>query len=838
MVGRNPKGLEAGKRLDSPRSGHKSRKLGRKHLATLEFPKVLARLATYTAFSGGAELAIALMPATRLQEIRQRLETTSEARALLAARPDVGLGGVHDVRPLVAAAQRGVALPPVDLLAVHDTLAKARALQRSLSRLGDQFPHLASLASRIQPCPEVIEEIGRCLDERGELRDDASPDLARIRRELCIAHDRIQEKLRSIITSPKNAAYLQEPLITQRDGRYVIPLKADFKGRIRGVVHDVSSSGVTIFVEPLSVVELNNTWRQLQIEEEQEIRRILLHLADLIAGCAAAIVQTVEMLAELDLAFAKAKYAEAIGANAPQVVPFRKTDQRAKPTSVRIEQLADGSAILHPGSTIRFLGARHPLLDPQKVVPIDVALDEETYVLVITGPNTGGKTVSLKTVGLLTLMAQAGLHIPAEPGSTISPFEAVYADIGDEQSIEQSLSTFSAHLTNILSFLDRADERSLVLLDELGAGTDPAEGAALARALLEHLRLRRVTAFVATHYPELKSYAQLTPGVRNACVEFDPETLSPTYKLTIGLPGRSNAFAIARRLGLPGEIVERARALVPTESLRTEDMLVDIHRLRLQTVRARDEANAARAEAENLAYALRERLAQIEQEREEILTRAHEEAMAELAALRAEVRDLRRRLQSAAVPAEVVVAVEKEIAALTDVVTSVLPETVSRESLEVLPDVSRQPLRPGDVVWVRPLRTEGHVLAVDGGRAEVQVGPARTQVHVSALELRVRAPVEAGEQLQEEYRASPVLSPGVHIDLRGCTVEEALERLDRHLDAASRSGLPWVSVIHGKGTGALRRAVRDFLADHPLVSSYESGGDREGAEGVTIAKLV
>jgi len=402
-----------------------------KHLTTLEFPKVLARLATHASFSAGAELAHALTPATDFQEIHRRLEATSEARMLLDDKPSTTLGGAHDIRPLVTVTQRGAVLPPAELLDVRDTLVAARNLHRTLTRLKDQFPHLARLAGRIRPCPTVVAEIDRCLDERGNVRDNASPELARIRREVRIAHGRIQDKLQGIIHAPRNAPFLQEPLVTQREGRYVIPLKADFKGRIRGVVHDVSASGATIFIEPLSVVELNNTWRELELAETQEVNRILAHLSGLVAERATEIEQTVEALAELDLAFAKARYADAINGTAPELVPNRPTN---KPTSL---------------PTIRLISARHPLLDPQRVVPIDVVLDDETHVLVITGPNTGGKTVSLKTVGLLTLMAQAGLHLPVEPGSALSPFEAVYADIGDEQSIEQNLSTFSLSLIHI-----------------------------------------------------------------------------------------------------------------------------------------------------------------------------------------------------------------------------------------------------------------------------------------------------------------------------------------------------------------------------------------------------
>ena len=780
-----------------------------KHLTTLEFPKVLARLATYASFSAGEELARALSPETSPREIRWRLKTTSEARTLLDIKPETSLGGAHDVRPQVGAAQRGATLPPPELLDVRDTLVAARNLHRTLTRLESQFPRLAHLAGLIQPCPGLITEINRCLDERGNVRDNASPELARIRRETRIAHERIQNKLERIIGSARNAPFLQERIITQREGRYVIPLKSDFKGRIKGVVHDLSASGATTFIEPLSVVELNNTWRELQLEEQQEVNRILAQLSDLVAEHAAEIEQTVESLAELDLAFAKAKYADAINGTAPELVSNKQANQ----------------------PTIRLISARHPLLDPQEVVPIDVVLEDDTRVLVITGPNTGGKTVSLKTVGLLTLMAQAGLHLPAEPGSALSPFDAVYADIGDEQSIEQSLSTFSSHLTNIVSFLDQADSRSLVLLDELGAGTDPAEGAALAYALLERFRLSGTTTFVATHYPELKSYAQLTPGVRNASVEFDSETLRPTYKLTIGLPGRSNAFAIARRLGLPEEIVEEARQKVSPDDLRTEDMLTDIHRLRIQEAQARDEAHATRAKVESLARDLRERLAAIEQERQNILEQAREEAAQELEAVRADARSLRRRLQAAAAPLETVAEIEEAVKGLE----TQLPEPEESELFPV-PDLNLRPIRPGDTVWVRPLNTQGLVIEMDGEEAEVQVGPARTRVSLTALELLAATPVSEPEE--PAIRVSAATSPGVRLDLRGCTVEEALQRLDRHLDGAMRAGLPWVHIIHGKGTGVLRQAVRGFLSDHPLTSGHEPGGDREGGAGVTVAKLV
>ena len=779
-----------------------------KHLATLEFSKVLARLATYASFSAGEERVLALLPATDLREIEWRLQVTTEARSLLEAKPDTTLGGARDIRSQVESAQRAAVLSSSELLDVQSTLTAARNLQRNLTRLKEQYPLLAVIAGRIEPCPQVVEEIERCLDQHGNVRDSASLDLATIRREMRIAHDRLQDKLQRIISSSKNAPMLQEALITLRDGRYVIPLKADFKGRMRGIVHDVSASGATVFMEPLSVVDLNNTWREAQLAEEQEVHRILSALSAFVADHAVELTQTVEALADLDLAFAKAEYAEAMSATAPKLV-------------------SPGQ-----GPPVRFVGARHPLLDAETVVPIDVVLDDEMHVVVITGPNTGGKTVSLKTIGLLTAMAQAGLHLPVEKESSFSPFETIYADIGDEQSIEQSLSTFSSHLTNILSFLDAADDRSLVLLDELGAGTDPAEGAALAHSLLEHFRNRGATTFVATHYPELKSYAQLTPGVCNASVEFDTETLSPTFKLSIGLPGRSNAFAIARRLGVPDRIVEAARKMVSPDDLHTEDMLADIHSLRIQEAQARDKANASRAEADRRARELRERLDAIEEERQEVLAQAREEAVAELEALRVEIRALRRRLQAAAAPVEDVAAIERVAEALEDGLTE-------PEELPPLPEpaVGSHPIRPGDTVWVRPLNAKGNVIEIDGDEAEVQVGPARTRVKRADLELMVATPV--AEPAGRGYRViRSSRSPGDQIEVRGCTVEDALEQIDRHLDSASLAGLPYVRIVHGKGTGKLRKAVREFLAGHPLVGSHEPGGSREGGEGVTIAKLV
>jgi len=583
----------------------------------------------------------------------------------------------------------------------------------------------------------------------------------------------------------------EEPIITQRNGRYVIPVKADFKGRLPGIVHDVSASGATVFVEPLSVVPLNNSWHELEIKEQHEIDRILAELSNLIASHADEITQMVSVLADLDLIFAKARYADSLRATAPAIVPFHQPQ-------------ASESEDLHPGSTVQLLGARHPLIDPRAVVPIDVTLDDETSVLVITGPNTGGKTVTLKTVGLLTLMVQAGMHIPVDPGSTLSPFENVYADIGDEQSIEQSLSTFSSHLTNIISFLDKVNGQSLVLLDELGAGTDPAEGSALARALLQ-----------------------------NACVEFDPNTLSPTYHLTIGLPGRSNAFAIAQHIGLPDRIVSEAKRLVSKDSVRTEDMLADIHRLRIQAAKERSTANTTRVEAVRYTEELRDRMKAIDEERDTILNEARSQSQEEVDGLRKQIRSLRQHLQAAAAPVDGLTAIERAVDEL---------ETKLSKPKQVLvqPDPNPQPKRPlrvGDTVYVKQLNALGEVLAISGKEADVQVGSMRTRVALSTLERR-KAHRPAQEKPEAVVTTPRVPSPGVRLDLRGLTVEESVQQLDRRLDVASRAGLPWVQIIHGKGSGALRAGVRRFLSSHPLVVSYESAADANGGEGVTVAKLI
>jgi len=801
-----------------------------KTLHTLEFLKILERLASYASFSGSAESALALRPTVDIDEARLRQQETSEAIGLLTTHPDLTIGGVRDVRPSVDLANHGGVLTSVELLDIKSTLIASRNLARTFDRLKDQYPTLYAIVSQLPPPLGLVDAITRAISERGEILDSASEKLSNIRRDMRIAHDRLLTKLQRMITDPKTTPYLQEALITQRDGRYVIPLRAEFKGKLRAVVHDQSASGATLFIEPLPVVDLNNEYRELQLAERDEERRILAELSANVAFHAVEITSIIDIISDFDLALAKAKYADDLAATEPRLHSFR-----------------GAGTPHHPGSIIRLYQARHPLLDPKIVVPIDVELDPQTFALVITGPNTGGKTVTLKTVGLLALMAQAGLHIPAHSGSEISIFHDIYADICDEQSIEQSLSTFSGHITNIIRILEHADSHSLVLLDELGAGTDPQEGAALARALLSHILERRITILVTTHHPELKTYAHATPGVVNASVEFDLETLQPTYHLTIGLPGRSNALAIAQRLGMPDAIIEAGRSELHPDELRSESLLDEIHRQRDLSRQARHHADKARHEAEALRAELSGRLEKIEDERRSILEQAHQEAEAQLSELEEELRQTRHLLARSRQPVESLREVEDRLETLQEAYdhpVERLPVTLGPGGS---PASSRLP-RLGDKVRLRTLGTYGIVTALGEEEVEVQVGVLRVRARLADLETAgespeasspakqaAGSPSKVGTKKQSELFAP---SPGVELDLRGQRAEDALDALDRYLDAAYLAGLPFVRIIHGKGTGKLRQAVREALSSHPHVKSWEAGGDKEGGEGVTVAKLV
>lgn len=800
-----------------------------KHVNTLELPKILERLTAYCSFSASIELALTLEPSTEAAEVQRRLAETTQAREALNKNDQLTIGGARDVREPVRLAERGGMLEPQTFLEIRDTLLSGRNIQRALSRFGALYPQLTAITNTIEPSGALVAEISRCVDDSAEVRDTASPALASIRREVRVVHDRLLAKLQRMVGDAGNAPYLQEALVTQRGGRYVIPVKSDFKGRIPGLVHDQSASGMTLFVEPLATLELNNEWRELQLAEAREVRRILTALSGLVGAEADLIARTVEAIARFDLALAKAKYADATRSVEPRI----DTETRRHGDKVKVNE-PNHPVTLSPRHLV-ITQARHPLLNPDTVVPIDVTLAEGPHgsgvrILVITGPNTGGKTVALKTIGLLALMAQCGLHIPCQ-AAALPVFKAVYADIGDEQSIEQSLSTFSSHLTNLRSFLEQVDEHSLVLLDELGAGTDPAEGAALARAMLEYLLRTKAICIVATHYPELKAWASLTEGAANANVAFDYETLRPLYTLTIGLPGRSNAFAIAQRLGMPEEILSTAKGYMDQNVARAEDMLAEIARLQQQNERAVESSRKSQREAEANADRIRNRLNSIEEERKALLDQAREDALRETEQLRAEVRRLRNRVVAAGGTLDEVRQIEQAMEKVAEDVQTQKPKPIRHEPQ------SKRLLQAGDTVRVKSLGATAEVGAIFDGEADVQMGRMRMRVKLSDLE-RVRAPKPelAAEEPSVSY-ADRGPAPSMELDLRGVTIEEGIARVEDYLDRASRAGLPFVRIIHGKGTGALRRAIRDAIKNNRVVKSFETGLEGEGGDGVTVVKL-
>jgi DNA mismatch repair protein MutS2 len=800
----------------------------------LELDKVLARLAAHTAFSASRELALALEPTPDFAEAQRRQAATTEARQLLAQRPQTSVGAAQDIRPLVARAAVGGVLRPEELRAIAATAHAAAVLRTTLLSAADTRPTLAAVARRLGDHAAVREAIERSIGDGGEVLDTASAELRRLRAQVRAAYDRLMAKLQELLASPEYRAALQEPLITMRAGRYVLPIKVEARHQVRGIVHDQSASGATLFIEPLAVLDLTNRWRELQIAEEREIERVLQALSRLVGDDRYGLEQSVAALAELDLYLAMARLAEEQRATAPALYPLEPSrepgDGRARATEP-------------PRPVLRLRAARHPLLTGE-VVPIDVELGGAFDILVITGPNTGGKTVALKTIGLLALMAQCGLHLPAAEGSFTSVFAGVYADIGDEQSIEQSLSTFSSHLTRIIGILREADARSLVLLDELGAGTDPQEGAALARALLDELRARGSYVVATTHYPELKSYAHLTPRVENASVEFDLETLSPTYRLSIGLPGRSNALAIAARLGLPEPVIARARALLSPAAVEVEQLLDEIQREREAAARARAQAERAAAEAQRLLERRERQARAVDEEREAIWRRARRESEAMLAELRRQIERELAAARAARADRTALQAVAERAAALAPLETPPSPHGTRPRGRLAAPQ--RPALHVGARVGVPRLNARGTIrsLSDDGRQAEVEVGGLRVRLPTSELaapEAVERGPADAAAPAVT-YVPAPALPAldrpvPLQLDVRGQRVADALEAVERYLDDAYRAGLRAVRIVHGHGTGAVRQAVRELLAHHPHVARWSPADPRQGGDGATEVEL-
>ena len=793
-----------------------------KSLIMLEYPQVIDALASYAEFSLSERLARSLQPYTDPSVIRYKLELVTEGRRLLSVNDSIRLGGCIDADPLLAIAEKSGVLEGEVIHRLAYMLSIGRDLGRSLKYHAAEYPKLAALADGLNPPKSLIETINKTVTDRGEVLDSASDKLASIRREIRNAYNRLLGRLEKMLHDPKYQPMIQDAVITQRGGRYVIPVKAEYKNQMKSIIHDQSASGATIFVEPLAVVDANNAYQELQLAERDEVHRILRVLSEQIADNAQEIRTVNHTLAEIDFVLMCAKYADDLDANEP--ILAEKRHRTGNPV-------------------IKLYGARHPLLPKDKAVPIDVILEEDKFVVIITGPNTGGKTVSLKTVGLMALMTQSGLHIPAESGSEISPFSNVFADIGDEQSIEQSLSTFSGHMTNQIRILNRAGGKTLMLLDELGSGTDPQEGSALARAIMQYIVEHHIPCFAATHFSELKMFAQSTPGVTNASMEFDLKTLRPTYHLTIGLPGRSNALLIAKKLGLNEEILANAQKTIDPADMNADNLLDEIRRQYDAAKKARSHADRMRSLAENDQRELKKRLDAIEDEREKILQESREALEEEVRELREELARIRRTMNKSKAPSEEVRQLDQDLKAAEKTVRK-SGDKALKKAANIPED---RPFKTGDKVRVRSLGTESLAVIsnIDGDEAEIQLGALRMRVPVRELSRRNEAevPEENAPAAAVETRTARVsgeifhTSPGVEIDLRGLDSQDMADRLEKYLDDAALAGLPYVRIIHGKGTGVLRRTARKMLLNHPHVKYIESGQDNEGGDGVTIAHM-
>lgn len=781
----------------------------------LEFDKIKLQLQELAGSEMGKALAEQVAPAKEPERIAHWQRETSEAAALLIQLGHVHMGPVHDIRAGLQLAAIGSYMMPGQLLQVADTLRTARTLKKTLSGsegAEQKFPVLYGLSSGLTTLKELEETIERAIVSEDEISDNASPELRRIRRAIENAHASIRKKLDQLIHASENQKFLQDSLVTIRQDRFVVPVKAEHKSAIKGLVHDQSGSGATLYIEPIAVVELNNELRELKLQERDEIIRILTDLSVRVGAFASAIQTNLSLLAQIDFILAKGKLSVAMKGMAPE---------------------------LNRNGFIRIRNGRHPLLNPKSVVPTNLWLGQEFHSLLITGPNTGGKTVTLKTTGLLCLMFQTGLHVPADYGTTLPVFDDIFADIGDEQSIEQSLSTFSSHMKNIVGILDQVSPRSLVLLDELGAGTDPTEGAALAMAILTRLHEQGIRTLATTHYNELKQFALTRPGFENASVEFSVETLSPTYKLLIGVPGKSNAFEISAKLGLKEDIIEHARLFVNRDSIQFEDVLTQIEESRRAAEADRDEALRLRLEADRIKKRLDERSEKLSDQKDRILNEARDEARKVLKTAREEseaiIRDLRQHASQ--LDREGNRKIEEARSKLRTI-NGTLQEKL-QEVEAITPDEVLTDLKLGELVKVVTLNQTGTVLSLPdpAGEVQVQLGIMKMKVPLNQLK-RVREEKETKKKYAGAATAGPRLeAAGFEVDVRGKDLEEAWLAVDKFIDDAYLSKLEKVHIIHGKGTGVLRKGLQDYMKRHPHVKSMRDGGYYEGGNGVTVVEL-
>lgn len=791
--------------------------MDQKSLKVLEYNKIIDLLATKASSSLGLKYIEQLIPKPNYKEVKDMLEETSEAQGILIKRGHVNLGGIQNISDSVRRAEIGAVLDPGSLLKISDNLRAARNLKRSLTPGEEEdfnYPIIQSLSNALYVYRDIEEEINNAIISEIEISDNASPTLRSIRRGILQKNQSIRSKLNSIISSTTYQKYLQDAIISVRGDRFVVPVKAEYRSQVSGIIHDQSSSGATLFIEPMSIVEMNNELRKLKLDEQEEIERILAELTKLVGEVAGDILSNQVILGKLDFAFAKGKLSLSMKAIEP---------------------------ILNEEKNINIKNGRHPLLDADKVVPNNIYLGEDFDTLVITGPNTGGKTVTIKTIGLFALMTQSGLHIPADYGSSMCVYDNIFADIGDEQSIEQSLSTFSSHMTKIVGILNEVTSDSLVIFDELGAGTDPVEGAALAIAILEDVNMAGAKCIATTHYSELKNYALTKDRVENAAVEFDVNTLSPTYKLLIGVPGKSNAFEISRKLGLRDDIIDRAKEFINTDNIELEDVLQNVEKNRIKAEQEKEEAEKLKKEIEEVKAEYDRKLEKLSISKEKMMEKAKAEAFSITRQAKEEADNILKELRNMEMEMaskeknKKIEALRKELA---DSMGNLQPSVKSM----IVPKVSNKEIRDlkaGDEVKVITLNQEGTVVSVDKKKKEavVQMGIMKMTLPFKALQIAQKEKKSIVTKSTRRIISSKSGSVKSEVDLRGMNLEEAIVEVDKYLDDACVAGLEIVTIIHGVGTGVLKKGLQDVLKKNKHVKSQRPGQYGEGGMGVTIVEI-
>jgi DNA mismatch repair protein MutS2 len=787
----------------------------------LEFPKIREILAGFTSFSASRELAISLQPSSSPATVALMLKQSAEALRLISLRPGFSIGSAHDVRDMAQTSAKGKTLEPDTFLEIRETLAASRVLHRNLQKMSEQVPALWVIAANITEFADLENRINQCITATGEIADSASLKLGEIRHRLKASRQQLFERLDTLLKSKNRQKFIQEQFVTEREGRYVIPVKADFRKDFKGIIHDMSNTGSTVFIEPWETVELGNDLRQLVLEEKQEIDRILADLSAQVGAQEENICNNVAIIAELDLILAKARYGEKIDANVPVITTQNSPAEKGDGETTRIVHLA---------------GARHPLLKGT-AVPLTIEIGFDFSVLVITGPNTGGKTVALKTIGLLALMAQAGIPIPALDGSSLPVFDGIFADIGDQQSIEQTLSTFSWHIGNIVQILRNSTSNSLVLLDELGISTDPNEGSALAKAILQHLLEKGTMTIATTHYSDLKAYAHTTRGIRNASLDFDPVSLTPTYHLTVGIPGRSNALSMASHLGLDPGIIAAARSMMSTDSQQFDALLdeLDIEKQKYETLLHGLEKE--QSALENFRKQLEQEGQRLREQEKKVIQEEGDKLINEAAALLKLIRDTESELRKTRKKEQV----DRARKALDTVHKQMNTDTwqAKLNRQDKAPDASADSITPGDRVRLVDKDLEGNVISVDADSRyiEIQVGNTRLRAKMENIE---KISAQSGEVLAKFPAVRKILSRkpvSLELDLRGKRADEVPIILDSYINDAFLGNLGQVRIIHGYATGTVRQIVRETLPTHPLVKSFRPGGKEDGGDGVTIVLL-